>query len=69
MAAMTEKRIPATVNFDGLIPYTHECGCAETGLLPFYSFLRKRRGAEKKGSSGDFFMNSNPYFSLNLPYL
>ena len=29
---MTERKRPATVNFDGFIPYTHECGCAETGL-------------------------------------
>lgn len=32
LAATTEKEIPATVNFEGFIPYTHECGCAETGL-------------------------------------
>jgi altronate hydrolase len=32
MAAMAEKEIPATVNFDGFIPYTHECGCAETSF-------------------------------------
>ncbi len=32
MAAMAEKKMPASDSFDGFIPYTHECGCAETGL-------------------------------------
>ncbi len=32
MAARREKEIPATVNFDGFTPYTHECGWVENGL-------------------------------------
>jgi altronate hydrolase len=32
LADMADKEMPASANFDGFIPYTHECGCAETGL-------------------------------------
>ena len=37
LAAMAEKEMPASANFDGFIPYTHECGCAETGLNLSYT--------------------------------
>jgi altronate hydrolase len=37
LVAMAEKEMPASANFDGFIPYTHECGCAETGLNLSYT--------------------------------
>ena len=37
LAAMADKEMPASVNFDGFIPYTHECGCAEDGLNLSYT--------------------------------
>lgn len=31
LAALAEEEMPPSENFDGFIPFTHECGCAETG--------------------------------------
>jgi len=32
LAAMANEEMPASGNFDGFIPFTHECGCGEVGL-------------------------------------
>jgi len=37
LAEMADKEMPASASFDGFIPYTHECGCAETGLNLAYT--------------------------------
>ena len=37
LAAMAEKEMPASAYFDGFIPFTHECGCAESGLNLSYT--------------------------------
>jgi len=37
LAATANKEMPEAVNFDGFIPFTHECGCAEDGLNLSYT--------------------------------
>jgi altronate hydrolase len=37
LATLAEKEMPAAANFDGFIPFTHECGCAESGLNLSYT--------------------------------
>ena len=37
LAAMAEKEMPPSADFDGFIPFTHECGCAESGLNLSYT--------------------------------
>ena len=32
LAAMANEEMPASGNFDGFIPFTHECGCGEDGV-------------------------------------
>ncbi len=37
LAAMADKEMPASDRFDGFISFTHECGCAESGLNLSYT--------------------------------
>jgi altronate hydrolase len=37
LADMANEEMPASGNFDGFIPFTHECGCAEDGLNLSYT--------------------------------
>jgi altronate hydrolase len=37
LAALADEEMPASKNFDGFIPYTHECGCAESGQNLLYT--------------------------------
>jgi len=37
LAAMADREMPASESFDGFIPFTHECGCAEDGRNLFYT--------------------------------
>ncbi len=37
LAATANTEMPASANFDGFIPFTHECGCAEDGLNLSYT--------------------------------
>jgi len=37
LAAVANERMPQSGNFDGFIPFTHECGCAEAGLNLYYT--------------------------------
>ena len=37
LAAKANEEMPASANFDGFIPFTHECGCAEDGLNLSYT--------------------------------
>jgi len=37
LAAMANEEMPASGNFDGFIPFSHECGCGEDGLNLSYT--------------------------------